>query len=219
MSSRLAKQYSSDGRRHETILVFLFLILGFSGTWILLKVFDQSYLRKSHSYEGSEVLNSQLGTPESIALDFNVELKNVANQVQKKQLETALQNAKNDLRDFSATPNTQTVEPPNFVKPVHNGAPSELREFVENSRAESSDPLAGRGYLQDFINSRLANRQFMKDYERKYRDEFIKEFIKNARRDGLDPVIDQNLRIVDVRPYRPQPKTYQYRQPNSVGSH
>jgi hypothetical protein len=137
-------------------------------------------------------------------------------------LEAALESARNSLRDSASAPaqpdSALAKIPAGSVPPLRlDGRPSELRRLVESTNPRSQDFAKAPASPHELIDSRLARRQVVQDYDRKYRDELVRQFIANARRDGLDPVVDKNLNVVDVRPFRAPINPYRYRGPDSVG--
>lgn len=53
--------------------------------------------------------------------------------------------------------------------------------------------------ITDKINSRLATRKWVNEFERRERVQFISNFIRSAKANGLEVDIDQNLVVVGVR--------------------
>jgi hypothetical protein len=51
----------------------------------------------------------------------------------------------------------------------------------------------------DQIDHRLSVDQFTNDYDSKYQTEYVKEFVRNARANGVEVEVDENLNVVDVR--------------------
>lgn len=68
---------------------------------------------------------------------------------------------------------------------------------------------------EQLIERSLANEQYKNDYDRKLREKYIDAFLKNARDQGFDVELNEDLEVTAVK--RRQPATRSDRIPNSIG--
>ena len=103
-----------------------------------------------------------------------------------------------------------------------NGAPGNLK-LEQESHAETvmqeleQQSLRGdEGYLDpsDVVERRIARDQVIADYDRKYKREYIRRFIQNARDNGLEVELNEDLEVIGIREL---PSDEPMRFPNSVG--
>ena len=54
--------------------------------------------------------------------------------------------------------------------------------------------------LDSEVSRNLAARELLQQHDEAYRREFIRQFVENARKDGLDVILNKDLSIKEVRP-------------------
>lgn len=103
-------------------------------------------------------------------------------------------------QDFNAT------KPQQAYQPQQGGV-----DLSSDSKAADIANELGRGTRQetfenpnDVIQKELFNKQQEEEYTRAYKEEYARQFVENAKRGGYDVRLDENYKVISVRPIRGQ---------------
>lgn len=159
-------------------------------------------LRNEKQKQGSEGFSSYSRFSEKMkAADLQLELQKVK------------------MEERASLMRKQAAEP--FVPDLHTGR-SALRlspEAVEKQIVEDNrrKDLPGNYRTKDvdqLLLQQVSNREFAQQYDEAYKRAYIKAFLQNARDSGYDVVLNEDLEVISVEPYRgDEPMRF----PNSVG--
>jgi hypothetical protein len=112
-------------------------------------------------------------------------------ELENMQFKSALKTSEPDAEDFLALP-----EGERNLGVQMDADNSAERVFEDLNDAAIND---GESLPAERINSRLANRRWVNELERRERIQFVTNFIRSAYDRGLEVEIDQNLVVVGVR--------------------
>lgn len=159
--------------------------------------------RDSSSYSAQG--DSLDGPNRGILNKIDTELKDSALRegVMREQLETD-NNLSPDVHD-SGVGELENVNPLEFNQENHA---QKVTEEIE-MRARKKQ----RNTLDERINSKIALDQWNRQYEKQQRDEFVRQFIEKAQKDGFDVQLNENL---DVTGLNAQPVEKPIRVPQSM---
>lgn len=80
-------------------------------------------------------------------------------------------------------------------------SPEEQEKAIAQEQAEKDLPMDYRVQsLDQKIYRGLALEQYVKDYDEKYREEYVRAFLENARKAGYIIRLNKKLEIVDIQP-------------------
>lgn len=73
---------------------------------------------------------------------------------------------------------------------------------AEENRKNDLSPTYRVQNVDEEILRQVANQQFANNYDEAYREAYVRAFIENARANGLEVSLNQNLDVVDVVPFK-----------------
>ena len=194
----MGQQKQKDNEKWGALILGVLLL--FAGGALFVK--PSLFINKS---EQSSYQQQQQAIDQSI--DRNLKAADVKRQLE--ELKVRIENEKAQrLREIEAY--NRGGNPTNLQLKQESHASDIMAEIEENS-------LRGdEGYLDpsDVVERRIARDQVLADYDRKYKKEYIRSFIQNARDNGLEVELNEDLEVIGIREL---PSDEPMRFPNSVG--
>ena len=68
-------------------------------------------------------------------------------------------------------------------------------EIARENRPVVMDP----NRIDTQVSRELANREYLDEYDKAYRKEWIRQYLENARRDGLEIILNDDMTVKEVR--------------------
>ena len=183
------------------ILALLLLLLGI-GTLSQLESFNSK----------EQSLSSQVTTHLSVQERINQQLKsvNVSSDLRKRLIEFHNSEAKDlSVENGSVFLSKPDASGASLSLEQESHGESVVKDLHEVMRS-SDDKYKTPG---DVIDQRLSRNQFLSDYDNKYENEYIRRFINNAREQGYQVELNDQLEVVDIRE---APRKEAQRFPNST---
>lgn len=81
----------------------------------------------------------------------------------------------------------------------HSADTNEMNAYNDLNRYPKTINATNPDYI---IQGQLSDQEQSRQYEAAYREEYVRQFIENARRAGYDVVLNDDLVVVSVRPIR-----------------
>lgn len=110
--------------------------------------------------------------------------------------------------------NDQQTKVEDFDRPLPLDRKQSVHSVDVTRQTEANDLERRPLTPAELIERGLANEQFLREYDKKHRQKYVEEFLRNAQEQGLDVELNEDLEVTAVK-RRQTEKTY--RNPDSVG--
>ena len=183
-SPKNQKKKSSDSK---SFLLLLLLMLG-AGTFYFLgsshKIIKAKKVISAYSPEADALVNQHLVVT-SRSLELQAKRRHVENQFSAPQLgESVLVDRLKDKKDYGVDHSSDTNE---------SNAYDDLNRYRQDVRLTDPDTI---------ITNQLHDEDRAMAYDESYREEYARQFIENARRNGYEVRLDENYVVTSVKKIR-----------------